>query len=157
MSKPEFVYTTYIDATPEKLWQALIDPEFQKQYWSGYCATSSWKIGSPVTLGKDGKITNEGTVLVFDPPRRLSYSWHVLMDEEMRKERPSRVTFEIVPQGQLVRLTVTHDDFDEGSKVLPAISGGWPMVLSSLKSLLERGRAITIDFADNPKSREAVS
>jgi uncharacterized protein YndB with AHSA1/START domain len=155
MSKPEFVYVTYIDTTPEKLWQALIEPEFQKRYWSGYSVVSTWKPGAKVTLGKDGKVNDEGEVLAFDPPRRLSYTWHVLHDTEMSKEAPSRVIFEIAPMGKVVKLTVTHTGFEEGSKVLPAISGGWPMVLSSLKSLLERGQAIDIEFAKS--SRESAA
>lgn len=156
MSKPEFVYVTYIDTTPEKLWQALIEPEFQRRYWGGYSVLSSWKLGAKVTLGKDGKINDEGEVLAIDPPRRLSYSWHVLHDEEMRKEGPSRVTFEIEQRGKVVKLTVTHTGFKEGSKVLPAISGGWPLVLSSLKSLLERDQPIDVEFTKSPKPGAAA-
>jgi uncharacterized protein YndB with AHSA1/START domain len=88
-----------------------------------------------------GKEVHRDVILESDPPRRLSYSWHPLY-EEFKHERPSRVTIEIVPFKDQVRLTVVHDDFDEGSVVLEKISTGWPSVLSSLKSYLEAGRGL---------------
>jgi uncharacterized protein YndB with AHSA1/START domain len=85
----------------------------------------------------------EGKVLVFDPPKRLAYSWDSCTPE--RRERSSRVTFDLEPRGKVVKLTVTHGDFDEGSKTFTDISGGWPMVMASLKSLLETGHPLAID------------
>ena len=92
-------------------------------------------------------LTKLRLVLESDPPRRLSYSWHSIYDEDMEKEKPSRVTFVLEPDGNSVKLTVTHEDFAEGSKVLPDISGGWPLVLSSLKSILETGQPLDFDIA----------
>lgn len=144
MRKPEFVYVTYIETTPETLWHALTDSDFTERYWFGYRLDCDFKIGGPATLGKDGKVTEEGVVLEFDPPKRLAYTWHSIFDDEMAKEKPSRVSFDLVQSGAYVKLTVTHADFAEGSKVLPSISTGWPLVLSSLKSFLETGRPLPL-------------
>jgi uncharacterized protein YndB with AHSA1/START domain len=154
MSKPEFVYTTYIETSVEKLWQALTDGDFTERYWFGHRVASDWKPGSSYKFtrpGTDalcvagGRASNsiEGKVLAFDPPKRLAYSWDSCAPD--RHERPSRVTFDLEPRGKIVKLTVTHDEFDDGSKTLPEISGGWPMVIASLKSLLETGHALVID------------
>jgi uncharacterized protein YndB with AHSA1/START domain len=148
MSKPEFVYTTFIKTTPEKLWHALTDTGFTRSYWFGCSLSSDWKVGSRMHMDRGGKVVNECVVLESDPPRRLSYSWHSIFDEEMKKERPSRVTFVLEPNGGAVKLTVTHEDFAEGSKVLPSISGGWPLVLSSLKSILETGQPLDFEMAN---------
>ena len=147
MSKPEFVYTTYIETTPEKLWHALTDREFTQTYWYDCSLTSDWKVGSRMHMDRGGEVMNECVILESDPPRRLSYSWLTVFDEEMKKERPSRVTFVIEPGINAVKLTVTHEGFAEGSKTLPSISGGWPMVLSSLKSILETGRPLVFGSA----------
>lgn len=146
MRKPEFVYTTYIKTTPEQLWHALTDTEFTLSYWFGCSLTSDWKAGSPMQMHLDGKVVNECVILESDPPRKLSYSWHSVYDPDLIKERPSRVTFVLEPAGASVKLTVTHEDFDEGSKTLPSISGGWPLVLSSLKSILETGKPLDFDM-----------
>jgi uncharacterized protein YndB with AHSA1/START domain len=152
MSKPAFVYTTYIETSVDKLWQALTDGEFTERYWFGHRVASDWEIGSPYKFTKadnelcvaGGRANSiEGKVLAFDPPKRLAYSWDSCNPE--RRERPSRVTFDLEPRGKVVKLTVTHDDFDEGSKTFTDISGGWPMVMASLKSLLETGHALMID------------
>lgn len=142
MSKPSFVYVTYIRTSPEKLWRALTDGEFTQRYWSGRRVESDWKVGARVTFWHDGKASDSGEVLECEPPRRLSYSFHVEFVEELRSEPPSRVTFEIEKLGAQVKLTLTHDGFEPGSKVLAGISTGWPAILSSLKSLLETGRPI---------------
>jgi uncharacterized protein YndB with AHSA1/START domain len=143
MSKPEFVYTTYIETSAEKLWQALTDGDFTERYWFGHRVASDWKVGSPYRFTKPGTNSIEGKVLASDPPKRLAYSWNSCSPD--RRERPSRVTFELEPRGKIVKLTVTHDDFDEGSQTFSNISGGWPMVIASLKSLLETGHALMID------------
>ena len=144
MSKPEFVYTTYIETTPEKLWQALTDGDFTERYWFGHRVTSDWKAGSSYRFASQGVPNIEGKVLVSDPPRQLSYSWDSCSPEAQR-ERTSRVTFDLEPRGKIVKLTVTHDELDERGVTLRNISGGWPMVLASLKSLLETGHGLDIE------------
>jgi uncharacterized protein YndB with AHSA1/START domain len=144
MSKPEFVYTTYIETTPEKLWEALTSSEFSKRYWFGTELRSDWKVGSPLALVMNGTTTDTGEILEADRPRRLSYTFHHVTSEAARKERPSKVVFNLEPHGKLVKLTLTHEDFEAGSKLLDGISKGWPAILSSLKSLLESGTALEI-------------
>lgn len=156
MNKPEFVYVTYIDATPSKVWNALTNGEFTRQYWGGRRISSDWQVGSKVQHFKDDdSIDWVGEVLEANPPRRLSYTFDpsTEMSEQKgeqadphRAEKPSRVTFEIDEYMGKVRLTLTHDQFEPGSKVLPGISMGWPAILSSLKSLLERGEPLFPDW-----------
>jgi uncharacterized protein YndB with AHSA1/START domain len=143
MSKPEFVYVTYIETTPEKLWEALTSSEFSKRYWWDTSVVSDWKVGSPVALEWRGKVTDTGVIVEADPPQRLSYTWSNT-SEEFRNERPSRVTFALERYGKLVKLTLTHEDFERGSKMLQGISKGWPAIMSSLKSLLESGQALEV-------------
>jgi uncharacterized protein YndB with AHSA1/START domain len=143
-SKPEFVYVTYIETTPEKLWEALTNSEFTRRYWFNTEVKSDWKVGSPFALVMDGKTTDTGEILEADRPRRLAYTFKHELDEEMRKEPPTKVTFTIQPFGNLVKLTVTHEDFIEGSKLLDGISKGWPAILSGLKTMLESGKPLTI-------------
>ena len=155
MDKPEFVYTTYIKTTPERLWQGLTDPAFTRRYWNVAWDTD-WKTGSLMTLEivKDGVTIAdpEQVVLESDPYRRLSYTWHTftpewaaaygVSDEDLARfasERRSKITFDIEPLGEVVKLTVVHDGFDPGSAILPGITEGWPRILSDLKTLLETG------------------
>jgi uncharacterized protein YndB with AHSA1/START domain len=144
MSNPAFVYTTYIETTLEKLWQALTDGDFTERYWFGHRVSSDWTAGSPYQFAKQGAPTIAGKVLEADPPRRLAYSWDSCSPAETH-ERTSRVTFALEPHGKIIKLTVTHDDLDEAGVTLRNISVGWPMVMASLKSLLETGRPIEID------------
>ena len=144
MRKPEFVYVTYIETTPEKLWEALTSSEFSKRYWFGTELKTDWKVGSPFALVMNGTTTDTGEILEADRPRRLSYSFQHVLDDEMRSERPTKVVFTIEPHGKLVKLTLTHEDFEDGSKLLDGISRGWPAILSSLKSMLESGTALAI-------------
>ncbi|WP_407166648.1 SRPBCC family protein [Bradyrhizobium sp. ORS 111] len=143
MSKPEFVYVTYIETTAEKLWHALTDSDFTERYWFGYRVTSDWKAGSPYHFTKDGKPSVRGEVLISDPPNKLAYSWDVVK-EGVEREQISRVAFDIEPRGAVVKLTVTHDNL--GPKTLREISGGWPMVIASLKSFLETGRELPAEL-----------
>jgi DNA-binding transcriptional ArsR family regulator/uncharacterized protein YndB with AHSA1/START domain len=155
MDKPEFVYTTYIKTTPERLWQGLTDPAFTRRYW-GVAFDTDWKTGSVMTLEivKDGVTVADPEQVVFesDPYRRLSYAWHTftpewaatydVSDEDLARfasERRSKVTFDLEPLGEMVKLTVVHDGFDPGSAILPGITEGWPRVLSDLKTVLETG------------------
>ena len=143
MSKPSFVYVTYIRSTPDKVWQALTDPAITERYWYGFLVAANGRAGEYMTaIDPDGKAVHRDVILVSDPPRRLAYAWRPLYNE-FKDERPSRMTIDIAPLKDQVRLTVTHDDFDEGSVVLGKITEGWPSVLSSLKSYLETGRALS--------------
>jgi uncharacterized protein YndB with AHSA1/START domain len=144
MRKPEFVYVTYIETTPEKLWEALTSSEFSKRHWFNTEFQTDWKVGSPFALVMDGTTTDVGEVIEFDRPRRLSYTFHHILSEAARKERPTKVVFNIEPHGKLVKLTLTHEDFETGSKLLDGISKGWPAILSSLKTMLESGTALAI-------------
>ena len=144
MSKPEFVYVTYIETTPERLWDALTESDFTKLYWFGTEVQSDWKVGSPFALVTNGTTTDIGEILESDPPRRLSYTFKHVRDPAMSKERASKVALTLQPFGKLVKLTLTHEDFAEGSLLLDGISRGWPAILSALKSLLEKGEALAI-------------
>ena len=153
MSEPRFVYVAYIDTTPEKLWQALTD---NRSYGNTGPARASSRTGRRArrcALSTMANVHNTGEVLVCEPHRRLSYSWHVEFHELFRREKPSRVTFEIEPMGAEVKLTITHDEFEPGSKVLEAVGKGWPMILASLKTLLETGRALALT---NPEAMEGA-
>ena len=155
MSKPEFVYTTYIETSAEKLWQALTDGDFTERYWFGHRVISDWKVGSPYTFTAEDGHTIDGTVQVSDSPKRLAYTWNSGCSADARSERTSRVTFDLEPRGKVIKLTVTHDELDEGGKTLRDISGGWPMVIASLKSLLETGHVLTIDPSSLPAKEKA--
>jgi uncharacterized protein YndB with AHSA1/START domain len=141
MNKPEFVYVTYIKTTPEKLWKALTSTEFTKQYWFGTHIESDWQEGSTITLfNDDGKTVNiTGHILRCNSPHELSYSWSA----PQSLQQTSRVTFNLEQDTDFVKLTVIHDQFTPGSDTIEKVSKGWPAVLSSLKSLLESGSAIT--------------
>src|ERR1700744_1632337 len=143
MSKLEYVYVTYIETSAEKLWQALTDGDFTERYWFGHRLTSDWKVGSSYGFMNQGEPMIEGEVLASDPPRRLAYSWNNRKDAA-KGEGTSRVTFDLEPRGKVVKLTVTHDELEE--KTLRDISGGWPMVIASLKSFLETGRELPADL-----------
>jgi uncharacterized protein YndB with AHSA1/START domain len=153
MSKLEFIYVTYIETTPEKLWQALTDGDFTDRYWFGYRIASDWKVGSAYRFTHGGRPHTAGKILISEPPKKLAYTWEGC-SEESKREGMSRVTFEIERSGDALKLTVTHDDLDEGGVTFCDISGGWPMVLSNLKSLLENGRILSID--PQASKKEAV-
>jgi uncharacterized protein YndB with AHSA1/START domain len=157
--KPSFVYVTYIATTPEKLWQALTDGALTRQYWYGRRVESDWKVGSTVTFwydAEDGEaVSDRGIVLESDPPRRLSYTWHVEFAEELRDEHPSRVTLEIEPNGKEVKLTLIHDEFEPGSKILEGVRSGWPAILASLKTMLETGKPLSTTSAEAAAAAQA--
>ncbi|MGF6430412.1 MULTISPECIES: SRPBCC family protein [Bradyrhizobium] len=143
MSKPDYVYVTYIETTADKLWHALTSSDFTERFWFGYRVSSDWKVGSLYSLTKDGRRSVQGEVLIADPSKKLAYTWDVVK-EGVEREQVSRVTFDIEPHGGVVKLTVTHDNL--GPKTLRDISGGWPMVIASLKSFLETGRELPADL-----------
>jgi len=139
----KFVYVTYIRTTPEKLWEALTKPEFTRSYWYGMRQDCDWQAGSPWQLVfSDNSVADAGKVLEIDRPRRLVLAWHNEFRPELKTEGDSRATFELEPNGDTVKLTVTHEMDRDGSKLIEAVSGGWPLVLSSLKSLLETGKGL---------------
>ena len=143
MDKPQFVYVTYISTTPEKLWNALIDARMTTKYWQ-HENVSEWQAGSKWehrSSGKERTLKLVGKVIESSPPRRLVLTWAFPADEA-HEEKHSRVTFEIEPLGDVVRLTVTHDRLEPDSEMLHGITEGWPKVLSSLKSLMEVGRPL---------------
>ena len=153
MTKPDFVYVTYIATTPEKVWQALVDTEVTREYWGDPASTgptrvnvSDWKPGSRWEHRRNddsGIVDITGEVVESSPPRRLVVTWARPAEVE-DKDKHSRVTYDIEPHGGdgLVRLTVTHEDLAKDAKMLAGISSGWPMVLSNLKTLLETGRTL---------------
>jgi uncharacterized protein YndB with AHSA1/START domain len=143
MDKPEFVYVTYISTSPEKAWNALIDSKMTVKYWQ-HVNVSDWNPGSTWEHRRsnpEGHLDLVGKVVESSPPRRLVLTWAFPADEG-REEKYSRVTFEIEPFRDVVRLTVTHERLEPGSEMLQGITEGWPMVLSSLKSLLEVGKPL---------------
>ncbi|MDQ2959494.1 MAG: metalloregulator ArsR/SmtB family transcription factor [Candidatus Dormibacteraeota bacterium] len=158
IDKPDFVYTTYIRTTPEVLWQALTQPEFTQRWWGTTTIESDWRVGSRMTWARDGvTVADPGqVVLESDPYRRLAYRWQAMTPEfaavvgirkelgaAMAKERLSTVAFDLEKQGDMVKLTVAHGDFDPGSVVLGSVTNGWPRVLSDLKTLLETGESLS--------------
>ncbi len=143
MEQSNFVYVTYIATTPDKVWNALTDPKLTAKYWQ-HENVSDWKPGSRWehrSSEGDGEIHMVGKVVEVTPPRKLVLTW-VDPEEEEMADKYSRVTISVEPHHDTTRLTVTHDRLEPGSEMLEAITDGWPMVLSSLKSLLETGRPL---------------
>jgi uncharacterized protein YndB with AHSA1/START domain len=147
MSKPKFVYVTYIRTTPEKLWAALTDPQTIRKFWFCITAESDFKPGSPWQLKfEDGRVADTGEIVEAAPGKRLVIRWRNEFKPELKAEGWSRCTMDIemadyYPDfgGKAVKLTVTHELEGEGTQFITAVSGGWPKVLSNLKSLLETG------------------
>jgi uncharacterized protein YndB with AHSA1/START domain len=143
MAESTFIYVTYIRTTPEKLWQALTDPAFIREYWCGIRAESDWTPGSPWQLViPDGRVADSGEVIDAEPGRRLVIRWRNEFRPELREEGFSRCIFVLQPVGTSVKLTVTHEMERSDSKFVQAVSNGWPHILSSLKSLLETGESL---------------
>jgi len=143
MNNSRFVYVTYIRTTPEQLWKALIDPEFTRRFWNETWQDCEWKPGATWRLMiPDGRVADAGEVVEIEAQRRLVLRWRNEFMPELREEGYSRMTYEIEKKGESVKLTVIHEMERGGSKLIDAVSGGWPMILSSLKSLLETGQAL---------------
>jgi uncharacterized protein YndB with AHSA1/START domain len=141
--KSSFVYVTYIRTTPERLWSALTSQEFARQYWLGAYPDADWKIGGSWKLIlPDGRVGDVGEIVAFEPTKRLGIRWRNEFKPELKADGWSLCTTEIEPVGEAVKLTVTHSIEREGSKLIDAVSGGWPQVLSNLKSLLETGSVV---------------
>ena len=138
-----FLYVTFIRTTEAKLWEALTEPEFIRQYWFGFRVDCAWTKGASWALvSPDGNTMDAGEVLEVDPPKKLVIKWQHQSNPELRAEGFSRATFDISAQGDTVKLTVTHEIDKTPSVLIEKVSGGWPAILSSLKSLLETGHAL---------------
>ncbi|MBS0376265.1 MAG: SRPBCC family protein [Proteobacteria bacterium] len=141
MARSTYVYVAYIRTTPERLWQALTDPAFMRQYWFGMHGESDWTAGAPWRLvSGQGQVFDAGEIIEADPPRRLVIRWQHQNRPELKAEGASRCTMELEPSGTAVKLAITHTIECEPSKFIEAVSGGWPKVISNLKSLLETGQ-----------------
>lgn len=136
-----FIYVIFIRTTPERLWTALTSPQWTRQYWFGMSQESSWQPGAPWRLVfPDGRIADTGEILEIDPPRRLLLKWRNEFRPELKAEGYSRCSIELEPVGGAVKLSITHSLEKEGAELIAAVSGGWPRILSNLKSLLETGQ-----------------
>ena len=144
MTRSTFVYVTYIRTAPEKLWSALTDDvAFMKQYWFGTHCDSQWTAGSSWRMvSPDGSITDSGEIVEADPPRRLVIRWQHQKKPELKAEGESLCTIDLEPSGLAVKLSIIHTIEREPSKLIEAVSGGWPKILSNLKSLLETGSTV---------------
>ena len=143
MRKDQFVYVTYIRTTPEKLWKALIEPEFTRKFWCNTTQESEWKPGASwKILMPDGRVADSGEVVEIEPHRRLVLKWRNEFRPELKAEGYSRLTYQLEKEGKSVKLTVIHEIGKEGSKFIEAVSSGWPHILASLKSLLETGESL---------------
>jgi uncharacterized protein YndB with AHSA1/START domain len=147
MARSTFVYVTYIRTTPERLWSALTDDvEFMKQYWFGVRCESQWTAGSPWKMvSPDGHILDSGEILEAEPPKRLVIRWQHQNKPELKAEGASLCTLEVEVSGTAVKLSITHTIEREPSKLITAVSGGWPKIISNLKSLLETGSIVLQD------------
>jgi uncharacterized protein YndB with AHSA1/START domain len=141
--KMEKVYEIYIRTTPERLWEAIVDSEIRSKYNFGAGVESDWTVGSRLEMGvaQAGMKLGEGEILEIDPPRRLVHTLVALWSDEVRSEGASRITWEIEPVADSCHLTVTHDELREGAN--DELYGGWPMILSGLKTWLESGELLT--------------
>ena len=154
MNKSTFVYVTYIRTTPEKLWSALTDAEFMKQYWFGMHCESGWTAGSPWQLvSSEGQIYDAGEIVEAEPPRRLVIRWRHQNRPELKAEGDSLCAMALEPTGTAVKLSITHSIERAPSQLIEAVSGGWPKILSNLKSLLESG-AIALQDAYPPQGKQ---
>ncbi len=139
-AKSTFVYVTFIRTTEEKLWSALTDPATMKAYWFGTHVESDWKKGSPWKMvHEDGRVSDSGEIVEFVPRKRYVLKWRHEGKPELKAEGWSRCSVELEPARGSIKLTVTHQIDVEHSKLIEAVGGGWPQVLSNLKSLLETG------------------
>lgn len=143
MAESRFVYVIYIRTTPEKLWQALIDPEFTRKYWGDTWQVSEWKVGSPwKIMMSGGQVADVGEILEIEPGRKLVLTWRNEFRPDLKEDGPSRLTYEIQAHGDAAKLTVIHESETPLSRLIQAVSLGWPAILSSLKTLLETGAAL---------------
>jgi len=153
-SAPNHVYEVYIHATPERIWQAITDPDLTRRYYYGTLVRSTWEPGARLSYDyPDGTLAADGKVLEVDPPRRLVMSFNAVWDDEVKADPPTRMTWEITPMGNSCRLTVTHTDLIPGSATDTAVRGGISVIVSGLKTLLETGEPLRIE---SPQPAEAT-
>lgn len=143
MSKSKFLYVIYIRTTADELWDALTKTELVKQYWFNMRQETDWREGSSWAM-KDskGEVWDSGNILESQKPHKLVISWRHEHHDDARAEGNSRMTYLIETAGTLVKLTVSHESDVENSALIARVSGGWPMILSSLKSFLETGEPL---------------
>jgi len=145
MSEQKYLYVVHIGAPAERVWQALTEGHFTRQYFHGTEVQSSWRPGAEVlSLMPDGSVAARGRVIEANRPRRLVFTWSPQYRADLAAEKPSRVTFELEETKGVTRLTLTHDDFQPDSKVYLHVIEGWSSILCSLKTLLETGVALPI-------------
>ena len=142
-AESSFAYVSFIRTTPEKLWAALTDPIQMKEYWFGMHFQTEWKTGAEwQMLFPDGHVADTGEILELDRPRRIRLKWRNEFKPELKAEGFALCTIDIEPYGDAVRLSIQHSMERADSKFIQAVSGGWPKILSNLKSLLENGRVV---------------
>jgi uncharacterized protein YndB with AHSA1/START domain len=145
MAESTFVYVTYIRTTPAKLWEALLSPEFMRKYWMGCWQDCEWKVGAAwKMMFPDGRVTDMGEVVEIVPEKRLVLKWRNEFRPELKEEGFSRMSYELEPLGNQVKLTVVHEMDVPGSKLIQAVSNGWPKIMASLKSMLETGEGLEL-------------
>jgi len=142
-NESRYVYVTFIRTTPETLWTALTSEAFTRQYWFGMHQESDWTPGSSWRLMfADGRVGDMGEILESDPPRRLVIKWRNEFRPELKDEGYARCAMDLEPVDGTVKLTITHTMDRPDSKLIEAVSSGWPRILSNLKSLLETGEPV---------------
>lgn len=156
--RPAIVYTIYIASTPGKVWQALTSAEFSRQYFSGFAIEADLRVGGAfIARAPDGSVHIAGEVIECDPPQRLTVTWNVNWPELVEKLGPTIVTYEIEPAGDNVKLTMLQShDRPISDDILSGGRSGWPAILSSLKSVLETGKAMTIPMQPPQRMLEAL-
>src|SRR5258708_4662861 len=143
VDRPSHVFQVYIRTTPAVLWQAITDPSFTLRYFNQSRVTSTWHPGERVSYWIGDELVVDGQVLEAEPPHRLVQTWSFRRHPTLREDPPSRVTWEIEPLGETCKLTVVHDDFPSKTPTFHSVKSGWPLVLSSLKTLLETGEPLS--------------
>jgi len=145
IDRPRHVFQVYIRTTPNQLWRAITDPDFTQRYLHRSRVESSWQAGHPIIYAVGDEVAVDGSVLVADPPRRLVTTWSFRRRADLRDDPPSRVTWEIEPQGnETCKLTLVHDQFPGETPTFKSVGSGWPIALSSLKSLIETGQELEL-------------
>jgi uncharacterized protein YndB with AHSA1/START domain len=141
-----FSYVTFIRTTPERLWSAVTTPDFMKQYWFGMHIETDWMPGASwKLLFPDGRVADGGKIIEIDPPKQLVLKWRNEWKPELNVEGDSQLTITLEPLDNAVKLTIIHEMARAESKLIQAVSGGWPRILSNLKSLLETGQPVLTD------------
>jgi uncharacterized protein YndB with AHSA1/START domain/DNA-binding transcriptional ArsR family regulator len=144
MDRPRHVFEVYIRTTPDRLWQAITDPELTSRYFRRSRVESGWRPGDPLRYWIANEVVVAGEILEADPPRRLVTTWAFTRDPRLRGDPPTRVTWEIEPRGETCKLTLVHDDFPSENATYRSVVSGWSLFLSSMKSLLETGQGLEV-------------